>query len=413
MAISLDALLGSMMHLGSVKGDMEVGKEYREIVQDGVYSTYSTGMMSVCKKIANLGDGVIIGPYPKTKEEYFEVHNKVPFDIFMRILKFFKDICDKTTDEASVLVYGNPNGLEIPQELKYRLGEALIEQDEFVILVPTQVNTKTHSSFVSRGDYKIEGTDIEWCHKNLVGVLEAHSHNTMGTMWSGEDDLHERSHTKLKMFLVIGTLDKKPSYRLRYVYNREFVDHLDLGVLFDIPKIEEKTVYKRTVMLGDTILSEVDEVDTYELTVDDILGDKDFINKFEYPVDAWNKQVVDNRPKYTSPTVNNSTGSGFVGKYTGNAWGRYYGTNKPLKDSYVGVSDSVVDDVPDDSIDSDDLVVDTLVYKSGMPLNDTKKDTQTDLDDELYSNFYGGSVKGNKNKHFPHKKNKKFNKFRK
>lgn len=292
MAITLDQMLNNSIKIGLYE-DKANRREYREIVQDGIYSSYSTGLMSIVKKIHSLPKGIVRGlNVPATIEEKFEVHNKIPFDIFLMILNFYTDICEETNFEASVLVYANPENKEIPSEILDNLGDAVLIRDEFVILVPEQVNTPAHSSFVDRQTYDYRETDIAWFHDNLVGVLETHSHNTMTAFWSGEDDKHERYHTKLKMFMVFGTLDKKPTFRLRYVYDKEFTDFLPLDTLFEIPEIKTNKVVTETIQIGDKEFNPTEQVEETFLTVDELLAHPDVAKLVDYPKDAWNSQIV-------------------------------------------------------------------------------------------------------------------------
>lgn len=342
MAITLDEFLNKSATIGLVK-DKKVNREYTEILRDGIYKSYDNGAMSITEKVLDIPKGILRGGVA-SQETGFQVHKKLPFEIFNMILQLFYDITGKTRQESSVLVYRNVNNVEIPKTIKDSLGDALVEIDDFVVLVPSQKNTIVHSSFVEKGTYNYQNSDIAWFHDNLVGVVETHSHNTMNAFWSGEDNLHERSHTKLRMFLVYGTLDQVPTFRLRYVYNEEFTDNLPLGTLFELPTVKYESVSKETVMVAgkEIVLHESSELVEDELDVEEYLSSIDLENEpFDYPVEAWQNQCL-----------NTSIGKTYKDD-TENEW-------------EVGID---VEDLEEESLEEDEIMENKVEEKVYGPLN--------------------------------------------
>lgn len=293
--VKLGALLQNTTTLGKNE-NKQTGIEYTEVLKDGIYKSYNNGAMSVIKKVQNLPDGVITGQVDDTQEESFQLHQKVPFNIYLRILKFYAEVTEKDGTEASVLIYKNVKNKELPKELKEEYGEAFkeIEGTDFVLLVPNQENTGSRSSFVIDG---LKDKAFSWCEEHLIGVAETHSHNTMDAFWSGVDDYYER-HNKLRMYMVMGHLgkhqQKTKQYEVRYCYNKEFTEGLSINELFEVPEFKEvKTTtqeihYDSNIDLGLTNKKEEDDVNILEFPT--VLKQ---INTFELPLetpeDWWNR----------------------------------------------------------------------------------------------------------------------------
>src|SRR5699024_5493986 len=126
--------------LGVVK-DKRLKQEYTEIARDGIYYSYDNGAMSIVQKQHDIPEGILKGSLAPTIEESFQLEERVPFSVFLQIIQFYHDVVRQNSTEASVLVYRNVNGVEIPQEFKDEFGDALMEVGNFVVLVPNQVNS--------------------------------------------------------------------------------------------------------------------------------------------------------------------------------------------------------------------------------------------------------------------------------
>lgn len=315
MAISLGDL--TKISLGVVK-DKRLKQEYTEIARDGIYYSYDNGAMSIVQKQHDIPEGILKGSLAPTIEESFQLEERVPFSVFLQIIQFYHDVVRQNSTEASVLVYRNVNGVEIPQEFKDEFGDALMEVGNFVVLVPNQVNSHGHTQFANFNN-NVDASVHTWCEQNLVGVLETHSHCNFGAFWSGEDDKHEK-HSKLRTFMVIGKNTGDVSLKIRYSYNYNYFEDLDFHGLFtETGVVEEVKVTHNLITKGlDKIISFIkgnkpEEVTQRDLTWKEVIQSLDLDNEpVTYPKEDWFARIQKVTPSYyrkdtETPVIDEST----------------------------------------------------------------------------------------------------------
>lgn len=288
VALSLGDL--TKISLGVVS-DKKLKQEYTEIARDGIYYTYDNGAMVVTELQHSIPEGVLKGVLTPTIEEKFELHEKVPFSIFLQIVQFYHDVTREHHTEACVLIYKNVHGVTIPQEFKDSYGQAILEVGDFVVVVPNQVNSGSQTKFAGFNGVVDESVHT-WCESNLVGVAETHSHNDFSPFWSGKDDKNEK-HTKLRMFMVMGYNTKDVATEVRYSYNYNYYEGLDVVDLFNEPDVYEETT--TTINLVSKGLERFINffkpkkvVEKRELTWKEVINSLDLDNNpVEYPKEAW------------------------------------------------------------------------------------------------------------------------------
>lgn len=306
MAISLGDL--TKISLGVTEGK-RLKQEYTEIARDGIYYTYDNGAMSITQKQHDIPEGILKGSLVATIEESFKLEERVPFSVFLQIIQFYHDVVRQNRTEASVLVYRNVNGVEIPQDFKDEFGEALMEVGDFVVLVPNQVNRHGHTQFANFNG-SVDESVHTWCEQNLVGVLETHSHCNFGAFWSGEDNKHEK-HSKLRTFMVIGNNTGDVSLKIRYSYNYNYFDDLDFHGLFtDTGVVEEVKVTHNIITKGlDRFISFIkgnkpEEVTQRDLTWKEVIQSLDLDNNpVTYPKEAWFARIQEIPMRYTGAGI--------------------------------------------------------------------------------------------------------------
>lgn len=110
---------------------------------------------------------------------------KIPVELLSQIGSWFQDIAKETSDEAMAHILWNKT------TKAYEIG------------IPTQAVAG------AAVDYKFD--DV--CDHHVI-VLDIHSHNNMGSFWSGRDDTDDGKGIWISG--VLGTLGTKPSISLRY-----------------------------------------------------------------------------------------------------------------------------------------------------------------------------------------------------
>ena len=110
---------------------------------------------------------------------------KIPIELLSKIGSWFKDIAKETSDEAMAHILWNK------------------DTQEYEIGIPTQV---------------VAGASVDYTFDDVrphhVIVLDIHSHNNMGSFWSGRDDKDDAKGIWISG--VLGTLGTTPSISLRY-----------------------------------------------------------------------------------------------------------------------------------------------------------------------------------------------------
>lgn len=135
----------------------------------------------------------------------FNLPKKIPYNIFLQVLSFFRAVCEKFDDaEAAVQIFWDEN-----------------KQDYF-IHCPKQTIGKATVDFERDPDME---------EKYLL-VMDIHSHNTMGAFFSGTDDKDEK---ETRLYGVLGKVkDAKPEYKFRAMCGGNAID-LDIWDVFENP----------------------------------------------------------------------------------------------------------------------------------------------------------------------------------
>lgn len=106
---------------------------------------------------------------------------KIPFEWWLKILKFYRDINKEDGCEASNLFFWNHNNVSLPThynptESELKMGKergaeikGLTEQGQLIIYTPIQTNSASLSSFE-------DDPMVDWLRKHTSGLLEVHSH---------------------------------------------------------------------------------------------------------------------------------------------------------------------------------------------------------------------------------------------
>lgn len=201
-------------------------KEYTEVLANGVFKVYNNDYFSISHKVCNL-EG-LVGSIP-SRTSSINTISKIPYIYLQMVMDFYRDVNEMYGTEASVIFYYNYANKAIPKKYVNYYGSRLLIEDKFVIVVPDQENTGTHSSF------NIDVEFITYLEDNLLGILETHSHNTMPAFWSGEDDRNERG-TIARWYLVMGHVSSEiPMFKVRFNYNGHFLLDHKLDDVFELP----------------------------------------------------------------------------------------------------------------------------------------------------------------------------------
>jgi hypothetical protein len=166
---------------------------------------------------------------------------KIPFEHWVQVLSYYRDVYAKDKTEASVLFFWNDRNVDIPPT--YTDGkpiDGVLQVGQLILYCPKQKNSAGLSNFT--GD-----TMVPWLRKETTPLLETHSHHTMGAFWSGTDDANENMN---QFYGVYGTITAaKPAFLFRYVHGDDKTN-IDMSELFEKPSV--KTVSHVTI--GDKVL---------------------------------------------------------------------------------------------------------------------------------------------------------------
>lgn len=156
----------------------QLNKPITYAISDGIYCIKKTQFGYVTTKIENV-------PYvePINEEIYIEF-GKAKYELFLQAYSFFKDVCDKTGDEAALVLYYD--------KLK----------NEYEWHCPYQTISKASVKFDKDPVYLERQQD----QSRYVKICEAHSHNTMDAFYSSTDNSDEKFEG---FFMVFGHLDRQ------------------------------------------------------------------------------------------------------------------------------------------------------------------------------------------------------------
>lgn len=224
--------------------EYEEKKPYYILKGDGVYLHRNEGVVLTKRKTIDFGDKTVPGLTKGEEGIQYNLEEKVPFKYWLMILDFYKEVYEQDSTEAAVHIYYNKTGeeLNIPEELlPNKVG--LLEEGNWLIYCPQQVNASTLTEFAEDGLY-------QWLHENTTCVVETHSHHIMDAFWSSTDIQNQQDPI---YYGVYGLLGKEDKYIMKYVYDGNIVD-VPVGDVFEFPKVK--------------ITSTVEEVDGYEGLID-------------------------------------------------------------------------------------------------------------------------------------------------
>lgn len=136
----------------------------------------------------------------------------IPFEFFLQIVSFFRDVCAEFADDESMLqVYFD--------KIK----------KEYFLVCPEQTTTKTHITFLH--DKALQNNE------NMVYVMDIHSHNSMSAFFSGTDDASEQ---ETRLYGVVGRLDKEiPEYKFRISVEGDFIP-MTIFDFFERPQVRHE-----------------------------------------------------------------------------------------------------------------------------------------------------------------------------
>lgn len=189
---------------------------------------------------------------------------KIPYDLFLQTVAFFRKIMDLHHDSEAMLqfYYDAPN-------------------KKYIVNCPKQRISGAHIDFER---------DQEMDSKYLL-VMDIHSHNKMGAFFSGTDNADER---ETRIYGVIGNLDRvNYEYKFRVIINGA-ERLIQLGDIFDVPeskvtvpdewlnKCEKK--YSGSTTYPVTYPRPTSVVGHNQITSKtDAVTKNDIINDYEYP----------------------------------------------------------------------------------------------------------------------------------
>lgn len=229
---------------------------------------------------------------------------KIPFDCWLQILSWYRDVHKKDGTEASVLFFWNYNNVQVPRQYAAnadgtpgRLIKGITEVGQLIMYCPEQVNSGALSNFTADGM-------VKWLRENTAGLCETHSHHTMGAFWSGTDDQNENM---TQFYGVYGQIfQSSPAFLFRYVHGDDKTN-ISMWELFEKPKVTTIS----HVELGGKII--------------EIKGTSDYSGPWpaiEYPED-WMAQHSKNSYVGTNYGGNGYGGYGAQGR--GGSYGSGYG----------------------------------------------------------------------------------------
>lgn len=206
-----------------VEDELQVGKEYKLVGKDGVYSVMSNGVMYY-KHLTNKFT---------EKDEIFEEVNegmkllvpKIPFKYYMMVGDYFRDVYKRDGTEAGILFYYKNDKTDM-EWLKENGGEGLIVDGDLIVYCPYQHNTGAI--------HRIGGEKVyEYLRENAYPMCWVHSHHTMGISWSATDDANMKAFEFSSVFRHIYRFEDTLT---RIHYKGKYID-IDTKEVFSIPQI--------------------------------------------------------------------------------------------------------------------------------------------------------------------------------
>ena len=393
MGISLGDL--TKISLG-VEGNKRVKQEYTEIAKDGIYYTYNNGAMAITQKQHNIPEGILKGSLAATIEETFKLEERIPFSVFLQIIQFYHDVVRENTTEASVLVYRNVNNVEIPEDFKEEFKQAIMEVGQFVVLVPNQVNSHGHTQFANFNG-SVDESVHSWFEKNMVGVLETHSHCNFNAFWSGTDDKFEK-HSKLRTFMVIGNNTGNVGLKMRYSYNYKYFEDFNFHELFTETGVYEEKKYTHSIVSkglekfiklfkGKT----EEQVTTRDLTWKEVLNELDLDEQpIEYPKEDWFARI---KARPVTPMYTRT-----VGEQEATRWDESVLDDEELTEEYTVLRTKQIG-IWDDEFESEEEYDESLLEEEELEEEDTGFIGVKDNFFGSVGNYVSGKNKSNKQKH--------------
>ncbi len=176
------------------------------------YVTCSSGIMEVRNNEIGLFIAKTnkIGGAEDIKEKFkFNLPKKIPYEMFLKTLAFFRGINDLYSGaEAALQIFWNR------------------EEQEYFFYIPKQEVSGSTVNFDRNEELEQE---------HLL-VMDIHSHNTMGAFWSGTDNADEK---ETRLFGVLGKITSDtPEYKFRAVCGGNHIDDLNIWDIFENPFAE-------------------------------------------------------------------------------------------------------------------------------------------------------------------------------
>lgn len=263
------------------------------VAKNGTFRVTATPVAFFCSRLSTPQQGATPIPGLQDLKEGTTLRiPKIPFEHWVKVLSFYRDVHAKDKTEASVLFFWNHNNIEIPPAYDNGAEIKGVEEDgQFIIYCPVQKNSSSLSDFQA-------DSMVAWLRQHTTPLLETHSHHTMDAFWSGTDNANENM---TQFYGVYGKiLDAKPKFLFRYVNgsDKTNIDHFEL---FESPVVHSVA----HVQIGSTVI-EIPQ----EFKFDGPWP------KLEYPED-WMGQHTASYAAYTYPR-------GGAAGATGGAYGSTY-----------------------------------------------------------------------------------------
>lgn len=205
----------------------EKNKPYYILKANGVYRQTLRDAMLVKELYSGLDKDLPL--LPKGEEGFFYVLPKIPFNIYLMILDFYKAVYEQSQTEASCHVfYLGEDKLEIPSEYEsYQVG--ILQLGEWLLYCPQQTNHGTLTSFREDELYP-------YLRKNYRLAIETHSHHMMDAFWSGTDNANQKDPVLYGVFGKIGTKD---DFLVKYVHETTNIK-IESEVIIDYPQVVQQ-----------------------------------------------------------------------------------------------------------------------------------------------------------------------------
>lgn len=217
MVFGLGDLFKDKVFVSGTEEAKEYGKKYI-IAKDGVYICKENEFFDYQDIVEEFNQPLRLGEEGRK----IRVKERIPIEILIDIMAYYRYVDKKYKTEASALIFYNHNGVEIDKGLQEEYGESIREYGKFVLLIPHHYASSGYTSFY---DEKIESRRDKahgWMCKNMIKVMQTHSHNSMRAFWSGTDNRFEEKQFNC-LYLVMGNVNTEtPTYRFRTVFNNVF-----------------------------------------------------------------------------------------------------------------------------------------------------------------------------------------------